>query len=163
MVSVSARPQSLIRDMQPVDIDMVLANDCAAYDFPWTRGIFADCLRVGYDCRILELGDEIAGHLIIANQADEAHLLNICVHPAWQGRGYGLSLLLHGMRSAFGAGAERMYLEVRSSNWPAIRMYQSQGFSVVGRRARYYRGVDPLTGEESREDALVMARGPVIG
>jgi len=163
MVSVRTRPQALIRAMHAVDLDMVLANDCAAYEFPWTRGIFADCLRVGYDCRVLESGDDIIGHLIVSLQADEAHLLNICVHPAWQGRGHGLSLLLHGMRAAFGAGAERMYLEVRTSNWPAIRMYQSQGFAVVGRRSRYYLCVDPLTGEETREDALVMARGPVIG
>ncbi len=163
MVSARSRPQTLIRDMQRADLDIVLANDCAAYEFPWTRGIFSDCLEVGYDCRVLELGDEIIGHLIISVQADEAHLLNICIHPAWQGNGYGLSLMLHGMRSAFAAGAQRMYLEVRAGNRPAIRMYQSQGFAVVGRRSNYYRGTDPLTGEETREDALVMARGQVIG
>jgi ribosomal-protein-alanine N-acetyltransferase len=162
MVSVRQRPQALIRPMAPGDIDAVLAVDVAAYDFPWTRGIFADCMRVGYHCRVLEVGDLVVGHLVVSLAAEEAHLLNICVHPEYQGQGHGLSLLLHAMRTAFGGGAQRMYLEVRASNWPAIRMYQSQGFSVVGRRSRYYRCLKPGSGEEQREDALVMARGAVI-
>ncbi|MDA3933060.1 MAG: ribosomal protein S18-alanine N-acetyltransferase [Gammaproteobacteria bacterium] len=148
--------------MHHLDLDEVLDNDIAAYDYPWTRGIFSDCMQVGYYCRVLELGDTVIGHLIISVQADEAHLLNVCVHPDWQGRGYGLSLLLHGMRAAFGAGAQRMYLEVRAGNLAAIRLYQSQGFSVVGRRSNYYQCFNPITAEEQREDALVMARSALL-
>ena len=156
------KPQyALIRSMQSYDLDVVHANEFLAYEFPWSRSIFADCLRVGYPCRVIEVEDMVVGHAVTSIAAGEAHLLNICIQPAYQGRGYGQRLLLHCMRLAQQGGAEKMFLEVRPSNWAAIRLYQAQGFSVIGRRPDYYRrsDIDPLGNRQhGREDALVMAK-----
>ncbi len=160
MVAVVKRQHALIRQMQPYDLDAVHANECLAYEFPWTRGIFADCIRVGYPCRVLELGDNVVGHAITSIAAAEAHLLNICIQPAQQGRGYGRRLLHHCLHLARQGGAESMFLEVRPSNWAAIRMYQAEGFSVIGRRPDYYKQStdhDPIA-HQTREDALVMSK-----
>ena len=142
----------IIRAMQLEDVDDVIQVERRAYEFPWTRGIFEDCLRVGYICRLLENGGEVSGHLIISAAAGEAHLLNLCVAPETQGLGLGRKMLSHAMMAARVAAAHRMILEVRPSNWRALRLYQSAAFEVVGRRRGYY------PAHEGREDALVMAR-----
>ena len=142
----------IIRAMQLEDVADVIQVERRAYEFPWTRGIFEDCLRVGYICRLLENGGEVSGHLIISAAAGEAHLLNLCVAPETQGLGLGRKMLSHAMMAARVAAAHRMILEVRPSNWRALRLYQSAAFEVVGRRRAYY------PAHEGREDALVMAR-----
>jgi ribosomal-protein-alanine N-acetyltransferase len=55
------------------------------------------------------------------------------------------------LQLARGRGAQRMFLEVRPSNGPAIALYHDEGFNEIGRRPRYYPARD------GREDALVMA------
>ncbi|GAB4181687.1 MAG: ribosomal protein S18-alanine N-acetyltransferase [Wenzhouxiangellaceae bacterium] len=141
----------IIRAMTPADLDEVTRVEAQAYEFPWNRNIFADCLRVGYICRLIELGDAVVGHMILSVAAGEAHLLNLCIAPDIQGRGLGRRLLSHAMNAARVGGAERMILEVRPSNWRALRLYQAAGFESIGRRRGYY------PAGESREDALVLA------
>ena len=54
-----------IRPMFAEDLDQVLANEFTGYDYPWTRGVFADCLKVGNQCWVLERDAEILGHAIV--------------------------------------------------------------------------------------------------
>lgn len=150
-----AKQRVMIRAMSPEDVDEVIKVEHKAYDFPWSRGIFEDCLRVGYICRVMESTTEAIGHTVISVAAGEAHLLNLCVAPAAQGAGLGRRLLAHAVNAARLNGAQRMILEVRPSNWRALRLYQSAGFDVVGRRRGYY------PDQEGREDALVLAK-PLI-
>ena len=142
----------IIRAMTLEDVDDVVRVEHNAYEFPWSRGIFEDCLRVGYICRLLENAGVVSGHIIISAVAGEAHLLNLCVAPEVQGCGLGRRMLSHAMMAARVAAAHRMILEVRPSNWRALRLYQAAGFDVIGRRRGYY------PAHEGREDALVMAR-----
>ena len=65
-----------IRPMFAADLDAVLANEFTGYDFPWTRGVFTDCLKVGNQCWVLEQAGEVLGHAIVTIGAGEAHLLN---------------------------------------------------------------------------------------
>ncbi len=142
----------LVRSMQPGDVPAVLAMEQRAHLAPWTEGIFHDCLRVGYRCEVLQLGDELIGYLVMTVQAGEAHLFNLCVDPAHQGRGHGRYLLEHCLRVARQAGADSIFLEVRPSNTVAIGLYQDLGFQEVGQRKNYY------PGPQGREDALILAR-----
>lgn len=150
---MSAEPRALhpvLRPLREDDLDAVIAIETAAYPFPWTRGIFAECLRVGYGCYGLTLDGVLAGYVILNWAAGESHLLNLCVAPEHQGRGYGALLLGQALDRARKAGCDAMYLEVRPSNPAAAAMYRRRGFRVVGRRPDYYRA------EAGREDAIVM-------
>ena len=138
------------REMLEMDVPMVHANELAGYEFPWSEGIFRDCLRVGYICRVLELGGQVIGHGIVSAGAGEAHLLNICIHPDFRCRGLGRLLLLHLLDQARSQGARAMFLEVRPSNPGAIRLYQALGFEQIGMRRAYYQAVG------GREDACVL-------
>lgn len=140
-----------LRPMQERDLDAVMEIELRAYPYPWTRGIFQDCLRAAYPGRILEAGGNILGYGMLSLAADEAHILNVCVDPRCQSRGYGRRLLRALVQLARQLGALRVFLEVRPSNTPAVTLYESEGFNEIGRRPRYYPAAN------GREDALVMA------
>lgn len=138
-------------DMRESDVADVSAIEIETYPFPWTAGIFRDCLKANYRCRVLRLGGAIAAYGIIALEAGEAHILNLCVRPRLRDRGWGRCMLSHLLELARVAGAARAWLEVRRSNVAAMGLYGAAGFVEVGVRRGYYRAAD------GREDALVFA------
>ena len=154
---MSAQPRQSagghLRGMQESDLPRVLAIESAAYAYPWSIGVFRDCLGAGYGCWVLESDDaDIIGYAVVSIAADEAHLLNVCVAPTMHGQGHGRRLVLRMLDAIRWHRAERVFLEVRPSNPVAIALYQSLGFNEIGKRPRYY---PAATG---REDAIVMGR-----
>ena len=107
-------------------------------------------MRVGYPSFGLQIGKDLAGYTIFSLAADEAHLLNLCIHPEWQHRGYGSLLLEYSINHVVRLACEAMFLEVRASNPRAVGLYENRGFKVIGRRPQYYQA------GEGREDAIVM-------
>jgi ribosomal-protein-alanine N-acetyltransferase len=138
------------RPMTEADVDAVLAIEQAAFSHPWTRGLYVDAVK-SYDCWVMFQGEQQVGHGVIDLILDEAHLLNITIDPAYQGRGLGLALLEHLMSRAQQRGGQECFLEVRASNQSAYRLYERFGFNEIGRRRNY----SPPPG--GGEDALVMA------
>ncbi len=150
MSAVSAASCPVIRPLQADDLDRLVAIESASYPFPWTLGIFRDCLKVGYACSGLCVGSDLVGYSVFNWGAGEAHLLNLCVHPDWQRQGFGRLLLDHSIRQARTLGCRVMFLEVRPSNSGAVRLYERRGFEEAGQRPDYY------PAHEGREDALVL-------
>jgi ribosomal-protein-alanine N-acetyltransferase len=138
------------RAMTPHDVAAVAELERDAYPFPWSEGIFRDCVRVGYLCRVAELEGSVVAYGILAMGAGEAHLLNLCVRGQLRGRGIGRQMLLLLLERSRQAGMADVFLEVRPSNALALALYQSAGFVPVGRRKDYYQS------EQGREDALVL-------
>ena len=145
----------LIRSLSPEDLDDVIRIEEASYPFPWTRGIFKECLRVGYACHGLQLGDDLAGYSISNWGVGECHLLNLCIEPRWHKRGFGKMMLEHSIGHATSLECHVMFLEVRPSNTDAAKLYLKRGFEEVGTRPAYYQA------EKGREDALVLRLGLV--
>jgi len=133
------------------DVDKIIEIEKLAYPFPWTRGVFVDCLRVGYACFGLQIGKQLAGYTIFSWAAGEAHLLNLCIHPDWQHRGYGSLLLEYTINQIARVDSDSVLLEVRASNPRAVKLYINRGFKVIGERKAYYRAGD------KREDAIIMS------
>lgn len=143
----------VVRPMVPADIAAVHAIEETAYSHPWTVGIFADCLRAGYEGRLLvSTRGEIRAYMLWSWGIGEVHLLNLCVDPCWQGRGLGRYLLLACIDEIACCDCDRILLEVRESNLAAIELYRGLGFHRIGQRRDYYPA--PQGG---REDAWVMA------
>jgi ribosomal-protein-alanine N-acetyltransferase len=140
-----------LRPMREEDLGTVMEIERRAYPFPWTQGIFQDCLRAGYPGWLLHDHDRVIGYGVLSVAVDEAHVLNLCIDPNAQGRGHGRRLLRGLLRIAQGHGAQRVFLEVRPSNPHAIALYHDEGFNEIGRRPRYY------PARQGREDAIVMA------
>jgi len=142
--------EAQIRSMVEADVPAVVAIERAAYPFPWSEGIFRDCLRVGYVCRVACTGNEVIAYGVMSVGAGEAHILNLCVDAHFRCRGVGKQLLGYLVDRAASAGMGEAFLEVRPSNTAAIRLYQSLGFQQVGVRRGYYQAVG------GREDAAVL-------
>lgn len=143
-------PDVHIRQMAEADIAAVVAIERASYQFPWSEGIFRDCLRVGYVCRAVVYGREVIGYGIMSVGAGECHILNLCVHESRRCRGVGRALLQHLLDRGSAAGMSEAYLEVRPTNTAAIRLYVAMGFEQVGVRRGYYQAA------AGREDAVVL-------
>lgn len=149
MVAV-AKPVIHVRNMRPEDLPDVSALEAIAYEFPWSPGIFRDCLNAGYPCWVLWVDEVFCGYGILSMGAGEAHLLNICVAAEQRGKGLGRRFLKRLLDIARWNAAERLFLEVRPSNPLARQLYESVGFNEIGRRPRYYPAKD------GREEAIVM-------
>lgn len=152
-----AAPRITLRPMTEADVAAVVALESAAYQFPWSEGIFRDCLRVGYVCRVVQMtrgspagAGEVVGYGIMSMGAGEAHILNLCVHAELRCRGIGRQVLAHLLARARSAGMLEAFLEVRPTNTAAIRLYQAAGFEQVGVRRGYYQAPG------GREDAAVL-------
>jgi [ribosomal protein S18]-alanine N-acetyltransferase len=142
-----------MRTMREGDVAEVVAIERSSYQFPWSEGIFRDCLRVGYTCRVATVGRHIAGYGVMSVGAGEAHILNLCVGEAFRCRGLGKRLLTLLLERAAAAAMKEAFLEVRPSNTAAIRLYLAHGFEQVGMRRGYYQAVG------GREDAAVLRLG----
>lgn len=79
---------------------------------------------------------------------DEAHVTTIGVSPEYQGRGLGELLFSTLVDETIRREATWLTLEVRVSNYSAQQLYRKYGFTIQGKRARYY--------TDNNEDAYIM-------
>ncbi|MEM7562425.1 MAG: ribosomal protein S18-alanine N-acetyltransferase [Pseudomonadota bacterium] len=140
------------RRMTLDDIDQVMLVEKEVYQFPWTKRIFSDCIRVGYLCWMAFLDDQHIGHAVISVTTDESHMLNLSIAKNFQNRGFGRAFVEFLVDQARQKDAQSMLLEVRPSNLAAIQCYSGAGFNEIGSRKNYY------PAPEGREDALLFAR-----
>ena len=117
-------------------------------DSPWSKKMFASELEAGAIYVVhRDPAGAIDGYAGLAVIGDEAEVHTIGVRPARQGAGIGRALLRHLLSVA---GERRVLLEVRTDNAAAIGLYESEGFTMLGIRRRYY--------QPSGADAFTMAR-----
>jgi ribosomal-protein-alanine N-acetyltransferase len=86
----------------------------------------------------LKVGRKLVGFAVSRMAADEAEILSIAVAAGYRGRGLSRNLLLTHLGLLAGHGVRKIFLEVEENNQPARRLYERAGFSVAGRRERYY-------------------------
>jgi len=146
-----------LRAARPTDIEAMASLERQAFSDPWPASAFRDLIRQSH-ARLtvaLDARGELCGYCILLHVLDEGEIANIAVDPAWRRRGIASRLLDAALDDVIALGLTTVFLEVRVSNEPARRLYESRGFAPIGRRRAYYR--EPL------EDALVLrwqAPGP---
>jgi ribosomal-protein-alanine N-acetyltransferase len=145
---LDSRPEMLPMNLH--DLDEVLVIEYRAYDFPWSRGNFADSLAAGYSCWVCRVGGTLVGYAVVMLAVDDAHLLNISVAEKYQGMGFGGRLLHQAMSVGRQGGATALLLEVRPTNEKALALYRHFGFRQIGVRRGYY------PADKGREDAWVF-------
>ena len=78
----------------------------------------------------------------------------MAVRDEYRQRGIAYRLLDYAVKTSRGKGLESLFLEVRSENLPAIKLYRAYGFEEVGRRRGYYRN--------PTDEAIVMLKANPI-
>jgi ribosomal-protein-alanine N-acetyltransferase len=149
-------PPPTVREMGHDDLAMVSDIERRSYEFPWSHGVFRDCLLAGYQNIVLVRDRRVIGYGVLSVAAGEAHILNICVDPHFRALGYGSRLLDEMLFRARAASVREIFLEVRPSNVTAVRLYQKKGFHKVADRPAYYQA------RGGREDAAVYVRKLVV-
>jgi ribosomal-protein-alanine N-acetyltransferase len=141
-----------IRTMTHEDLSLVSDIERQSYEFPWSHGVFRDCLLAGYQCVVLERDSEVVGYGILSIAAGEAHILNICIHPTYRSTGYGEKLLDEILFRARSLSVRQIFLEVRPSNEHALALYRKKDFHKLADRPAYYQA------SQGREDANVLVK-----
>jgi [ribosomal protein S18]-alanine N-acetyltransferase len=139
-----------IRSLGYSDLPQVIAIERRAFTTPWSLAMFVLELSKpsGVCLAAVDERGKLGGYLICARYDTVWHLMNIAVDPSLRRRGIAKALL---ERMIDRAGRDREYtLEVRTSNAPAIALYERFGFRSAGTRPRYYR--------DNGEDAVIMWR-----
>ena len=139
------------RAMQQTDLPAVMEIENSSYEFPWTEGIFKDCLENGYQAMLYIHEEKIQAYSVAQYVVDECHLLNLCVKQDTRNHGLGAKMVQRVMNQARQNDMGSIFLEVRASNAAAIHLYDTLGFNEIGLRRDYY------PASNGREDALVLA------
>ncbi len=139
------------RAMRETDLSAIMEIENVAYEFPWTEGIFNDCLANDYQATLYINQGVIQAYSVAQYVVDECHLLNLCVRNDAQNDGLGMRMVKRLMNQARKNNMGSIFLEVRASNVAAIHLYDKLGFNEIGLRRDYY------PAKNGREDALVLA------
>jgi ribosomal-protein-alanine N-acetyltransferase len=138
-----------IREMYPDDIPEIVSIERLSFSTPWSETSFRSEIYSRYSVtRVAELNGVIVGYICVKHVADECHLLDLAVHLDYRRRGIARALLDNVIQELRMDGCRFFYLEVRSSNYAARKLYEKFGFNMVGVRKGYY--VNPA------EDAVIM-------
>jgi ribosomal-protein-alanine N-acetyltransferase len=136
-----------IRPATAADLDALEALESAAFADPWTRTQIAGELAEPHAVVLVTPGLE--GYAVFRHIAGEAELLRLAVTPPARRRGLGRRLVEQGLDDLRSGGCSGCYLEVRTTNRPAIALYEALDFRRAGQRRRYY---------ADGTDALIMHR-----
>ena len=152
MITPIREAQTFMRTMTHEDLSVVSDIERQSYEFPWSHGVFRDCLLAGYQCIVFERNNEVVGYSILSIAAGEAHILNICIHSTYRSMGYGEKLLDEILFRARSSSVRQIFLEVRPSNEHALALYRKKDFHRVADRPAYYQA------SKGREDANVLVK-----
>ena len=106
---------------------------------PWSAADFADLKKSG--CDIVASQN---GFIVYRAITPEAELITIGVHPDARRGGIAATMIELMVRDLAARGVKRVFLEVAENNHPARALYEKHGFAVVGRRPKYYDGIDAI-------------------
>ena len=139
-----------IRRLTYADLPQVIAIERRAFTTPWSLAMFVLELSKPTGICLSALRDgRVVGYLVCSRYDTVWHVMNVAVDDRLLRQGIATALIDRLFAEADGPG-EQYTLEVRTSNGPAIRLYERFGFRAAGRRRRYY--------HDNGEDAVIMWR-----
>jgi [ribosomal protein S18]-alanine N-acetyltransferase len=137
--------------MRETDLNDVLAIESVSFSAPWSRNMFMEEMynRNAYLTAFKSSG-RLVGYLCFWAVLDEAHVLNVAVHPELRRQGIGKTIMEYLESKSKEIGIKRIILEVGRRNISARNLYKQCGFNSIGFRKRYY--------TINEDDALVMEK-----
>jgi [ribosomal protein S18]-alanine N-acetyltransferase len=145
-----------IRKARQDDLAALVQLERQCFTAPWSEASLRFDLEDHAEARYLVACSPegtVVGYAAYWQTLDEAMITNIAVAPDWRRHGVGRHLLDALICQAADEELFRLSLEVRPSNQPARRLYESAGFTAIGVRKGYY--------ADNGEDAIIMQKsGP---
>ena len=140
-----------IGPMTPAQVPAVAALEERCFPDPWSEASVASELENPLSLWLTAArGEAVLGYVGSQSVLGEADMMNLAVSPEARRQGIGRALVLTLAERLRENGVHSLTLEVRASNAPARKLYESLGFAQVGRRPGYYL--------KPREDALILRK-----
>ena len=141
----------MIRRMTLEDVPQIAALEKLCFSNPWSeRSISAELGNPYSRWLVWEEEGTVLGYIGSQTVPPEADVMNVAVAPEHRKQKIGSKLLTALCELLHREGIDKLFLEVRASNTPAIALYEGFGFEILGRRPKYY--VNPV------EDAYIMGK-----
>ena len=138
-----------VRDLREEDLDEVCRIEEASFSMPWKREDFQDLIASDNSIYLVILADDrVAGAAGYTFNGFDGYINNVVIDVDRRGQGLGKVLMKELLTVGRKNGVPEFTLEVRVSNTPAIKLYESLGFKSEGVRKNFY--------ERPVEDAEVM-------
>lgn len=139
-------------ELNAAHVPQIAALEAASFSAPWDEASIRAELDNPLALWLAAVAEDgtVLGYVGSQSCFEEADILNVCVAPEARRRGVAEALMRELEARLAPKGVERISLEVRASNLPAIRLYEKLGYVQVGLRKNYY--VKP------REDALILQK-----
>lgn len=139
-----------IERMNETHLTAVAALEKLCFADPWSLSSIASELNNPLALWLVAVEDgDLIGYIGSQSVMGESDMMNVAVHPDHRRKGLGEMLVL-ALCEALSGENTSLALEVRSSNAPAISLYEKLGFVQVGLRRNYYRN--------PKEDALILRK-----
>ena len=139
-----------IRRLNYADLPQVIAIERRAFPTPWSLAMFVlELSKPSGICLAAVSHGRIVGYLVCSRYDTVWHLMNVAVDLGLRRQGIA-STLIERLFELADRDGEQYTLEVRTSNDPAIALYERFGFESAGVRPGYY--------HDNKEDALIMWR-----
>ena len=144
--------ETRITTMEMSHIPAIAALEADHFSAPWDEASIRAELEnpLALWLAAVDESGAVLGYVGSQSCFEDADILNVCVRPEARRRGLAEALMTELERRLIPKGVEKITLEVRASNEPAIRLYEKLGYSQVGIRKNYY--------EKPREDALILQK-----
>lgn len=141
----------MLERMNEDHVAQVAALEKLCFPDPWSERSVASELDNPLSLWLVATeGERVLGYVGSQSVLDEADMMNVAVHPDARRRGLARSLVEALIEQLKDREVRMLTLEVRASNEPAKALYETMGFTQVGRRKNYYLA--------PREDALILRK-----
>ena len=142
----------IIRRSLPSDASAIAELEKGIFSDPWCEKDIASAISVSGAMCYTALGDDgrLYAYVLGRTIAPEGEIYRVATTPEQRGRGIAFRLMTYAIKTEKGQGLENLFLEVRSKNLPAMKLYSALSFKQIGIRKNYYK--DPP------DDAILMMR-----
>ena len=128
--------ETRITSMEAVHVPQIAALEAASFSAPWDEGSIRAELEnpLALWLAAVDESGPVLGYVGSQSCFDDADVLNLCVRPEARRQGVAAALMRELERRLIPRGVEKITLEVRASNEPAIALYKKLGYARVGLR-----------------------------
>jgi ribosomal-protein-alanine N-acetyltransferase len=138
-----------IRPLTKEDIPFVARLEAVCFSMPFTEKALNELFsNTSWHFFVATENDTVVGYISFYCILDETEIVNVCVMPELRGKGIGRALTKCAIDFNRETNGSKVMLEVRKSNTPAIKLYESLGFIPVGVSKNHYK--------LPTEDAILM-------
>jgi ribosomal-protein-alanine N-acetyltransferase len=141
----------IIENMTAAHVSQIAELEKLCFSDPWSEKSIETELSCRLSVWLVALeGDKVVGYVGSQTVMDETDMMNIAVDPEHRRRRIAARLIDALISELRQKGSRCLTLEVRESNLPAAKLYESMGFAQIGLRKNYYRN--------PRENALILRK-----